>query len=327
MEILQDSYSRQFTCLRLSLTDACTFRCLYCQPGEVRAAEVREKPLSLTEIHRLVSAFSEMGIAKVRFTGGEPTLRKDLIDIARMVSRVPGIKTTAITTNGFRLQMLAKELLDAGVAGLNVSIDSLDPRRFEEITGQDRLEDVLAGVQTALELGFSPIKTNTVLLKGINDAEVESFISFAIEQPLAVRFIELMKTGDNAEFFAKRYFPAQRVAQQLKQHGWREVPRLFGDGPAVEYMHPRSRGSLGIIAAYSHNFCAGCNRLRVDSIGRLHLCLFGKESCSLRHLLQSDAQKSELQDTVRAFVQNKPSSHLLHDDDWGDTGSLVALGG
>ena len=323
--ILADSFGRTFSYLRLSVEDACDYRCRYCLPGGFKKEEA-EPPLSVAEIRRLTAAFAEMGFWKVRLTGGEPTLRRDLVELAAAVSGTPGVRRVALSTNGARLAELADGLARAGISAVNVSVDSLDPARFQEITGHDHLPQVLAGVERALALGLD-VKLNAVLMKGLNDGEFARFVALSREKKLAVRFIELMPTADNMDFFTERHLKAESLVAWLRGDGWTEAARAEADGPARRFEKPGHAGSIGVIAPYAKDFCASCNRLRVTARGRLRLCLFAEGEHSLRPLLQDDGQKTELQETVRALLGRKDVSHYLPEGRVGDTRHFAAIGG
>ena len=328
MSVLQDSYGRQFQYLRLSVTDVCNFRCVYCLPeGYSKPLNISDVPLTSREIGNLVAASATLGLWKVRLTGGEPTTRPDLLDIISTVAGTPGIRKVALSTNGYRLSQMASRLKGAGVDSLNVSVDSVDATRFKAVTGQDRLDDILKGVDAALEAGFTSIKVNAVLLKGLNEADFECFLAWAKRSPLSIRFIELMRTGQNEEFFRKHHLSAGELRLRLLRDGWSINPRGDGDGPAIEFKHPDYRGRIGLIAPYSKEFCKSCNRLRVSSFGRLRLCLFGESDVSLRPLLQSEDQREELVEKIREVIEQKPVSHLLHEGVYGNTSNLAAIGG
>jgi cyclic pyranopterin phosphate synthase len=322
---LADSFGRTFHYLRLSVEDACDYRCLYCLPSGYRKEEP-EPPLSVDEIRRLVAAFAGMGFWKVRLTGGEPTVRRDIVEIASAVARTPGVRRTALSTNGARLSALAAPLAAAGVSAVNVSVDSLDRARFAEITGRDDLPKVLDGVARALDLGLT-VKVNAVLMKGLNDGEFARFVDLARERPIGVRFIELMPTADNIDFFSARRLKAESLTGWLAENGWTESPRAEADGPARRFSKPGHAGSVGVIAPYAKDFCASCNRLRVTSRGRLRLCLFAEGEHSLRPLLRSDSQLAELQNCVRSLLGRKDPSHYLPEGRLGDTRHFAAIGG
>lgn len=324
--LIEDRFGRRFPYLRLSVTDVCNFRCTYCLPDGYQKTH-DDTFITLPEIARLVTAFAEMGTWKIRLTGGEPTVRPDFIDIAKTVSSIPGIRRVAFTTNGYKLPERAQGYYDAGLRAINVSIDSLDPRKFHEITGHDRLDEVVDGVSAALEAGFDSVKVNTVLLKGLNDDELDGFLDFVTDRPVSLRFIELMQTGDNLDYFRKHHIPATVIRNKLALRGWTLQERGEGAGPAVEYAHPDYAGRIGLIAPYAKDFCATCNRLRVSARGALHLCLFGAGGYDLRPLLQDDAQKEELQDKIMSLMQYKRSSHFLHDGNTGTRQHLASIGG
>ena len=324
---LRDGMGRRFEYLRLSLTEVCNFRCTYCLPDGYRKRCGQPAELGLAEIERAVRGFAALGLWKVRLTGGEPTLRRDFAEIAEAVSSVPGIRKVAMTTNGYGLAKNAARWRQAGVSALNVSVDSLDPARFARITGHDRLQEVMDGIDAARDAGFASIKINAVLMRGTNDDELPAMMRFVVERDLSLRFIEVMRTNDTADFFAARHLAGESVARRLEAEGWRRLEREAGAGPAVEYAHPGGRGRIGIIAPYARDFCASCNRLRLGSDGRMHLCLFGDGGIDLRPLLQSDAQHGELVDRITALTATKAPAHRLHEGNSGATPHLASIGG
>lgn len=322
---LVDGFGRRFHYLRLSLEDACDYRCRYCLPHGYHKEEP-EPALSADEVRRLVSAFAEMGFWKLRLTGGEPTLRRDLLDIVAASAATPGIRRVALSTNGARLSALAEPLQAAGLDAVNVSVDSLDPARFREITGRDDLSKVMEGVERALSLGLET-KLNAVLMRGLNDSEFAAFVELARERPLGVRFIELMPTASTMDFFAQRHLKAETLVAWLLENGWSEQARAEADGPARRFAKPGWRGSVGVIAPYAKDFCASCNRLRVTSRGRLRLCLFAEGEQSLRELLQRDEQRQALQARVAELLGRKEVSHYLPEGKVGDNRGFAAIGG
>lgn len=322
---LVDSHGRRFEYLRLSVDDACNFRCLYCLPDGFKKAEP-EAPLSVDEIRRLTAAFAGMGFWKVRLTGGEPTTRQDIVALAEAVGGTPGVTKVALSTNGYRLLELAAPLTRAGVSAVNVSVDSLIPERFLAITGHSRLADVLRAVDRCVDIGLET-KVNAVLLKGRNDDELEAFLEYVKPRSLSLRFIELMPTADNADLFSKSHLSADAMIPLLQKRGWSELERQPGAGPARAFRHPDYKGTVGFIAPYARGFCGNCNRLRVTSRGRLRLCLFAEGEFSLRPWLQRDDQIGELQNVVSDLVLRKDASHFLHDGKLGDTKHFAAMGG
>ena len=324
---LQDGHGRRFEYLRLSLTDVCNFRCSYCLPEGYRKQHGLPANLSVDEIRRMVSAFARLGLWKVRLTGGEPSLRRELLDIAAMVAAVPGIARLAMTTNGYRLSERAHDYADAGISALNISVDSLDPARFAAITGHDRLGQVLDGIAAARQAGIGDIKLNAVLMRGVNDDELGAVLDFVTRHDLTLRFIDVMRTNDNTAFFERHHLPGDAVARQVETLGWRRLARAVGAGPAVTYANPAGTGRIGIIAPYSRDFCASCNRLRVSARGKMHLCLFGEEGFDLSPLLRSDTQIDELVARIEGLTRTKAPAHRLHEGDSGATPHLAAIGG
>lgn len=326
MKELEDSFGRKFPYLRLSVTDVCNFRCQYCLPnGYEKTGDFHF--LSQAEIIRLASAFAELGVEKVRLTGGEPTVRRDLAPIAASLHSIPGIRTIALTTNGYCLKERAESFFNAGINALNVSVDSLQPEKFHAITGHDKLAAVLAGIEAARKAGFKKIKINTVLLRDINDNGLPEFLDWIRREELSVRFIELMQTGDNLVYFRKHHLSADIIKSALLERGFSLVPRARDGGPAVEFAHPDYKGTIGLIAPYSKDFCKTCNRLRVTARGRLMLCLFGEGGYDLRPLLQHDAQQEALRDAILSALHFKRESHYLLQGNTGITPHLASLGG
>ena len=327
MTMLTDSFGRTFRYLRLSITDRCNFRCEYCLPNGYQAPAEKIAELSADEIYRLCAGFNLLNFAKVRITGGEPTLRRDLVDIVQAISSHSNIHTLALTTNGHNLERLARPLYNAGLRQLNVSVDSLNPEHFKAITGVGKLDGVLRGIESALECGFKSVKVNAVLLRGISDQEFSSFFEWIRHRPISVRFIELMRTGKNVELFEKKYISAGEVQLELLKRGWTALERSALSGPAVEYQHANFAGKIGLIAPYAENFCDNCNRLRVSCRGDLRLCLFGEEDFSLRPLLYTADYAENIANEVRRIILRKPESHYLKEGKYGNTWNLASIGG
>ena len=330
MRELQDTFGRKFPYIRLSITDVCNFRCSYClpqgykkNPGDMRSF------MSADEISRLVKALSELGVTKIRLTGGEPTVRKDFFDILKDVKQNANIPKVTMTTNGYQLKKIAKQLHEVGLDGINISIDSLNRETFKNLTGHDRLLDILEGIKTLQSLNFKNIKVNAVLLKGINDSEkdFEAFANFIGNNKIDFRFIELMETGDNLEFFKKNHVPAKIFKDYLEKNKWVYQTHGKDAGPAINYINPEFKGKFGLIAPYSKDFCKTCNRLRITARGDLRLCLFGNTGTSIRHLLQSDDQKEELVNLIISQLRLKKESHHLELGDTGITPNLSSTGG
>ena len=322
---LQDSFGRRFNYLRLSVTELCNFRCNYCLP-DGNDCNTPKGGLSVNEIQTLVKAFAGLGTTKVRITGGEPALRKDLCEIIETCKKVDGIKKVALTTNGFKLNQDIEGYKRAGLDAINVSADSLDPRMFAAITGKQKLEEILLGVERAAQLGISSIKLNTVMLKQFNYKELDAFSNYLRDHKVTWRFIELMQTGDNKSFFDKNHVAGQTIKDRLLEQGWQRIIRETDAGPAEEFMHPEFAGNIGLIMPYSEGFCESCNRLRVSAQGKLHLCLFAEQGISIRSFL-SVGDVSGAQQAIVSHLQQKHSQHFLHQGFTGATKQLAMLGG
>jgi cyclic pyranopterin phosphate synthase len=326
MRLLKDGLGRQLRYLRLSITDRCNFRCVYCLPDGCPRGCAAE-PLSVLEIERLVRAFAALGVRKVRLTGGEPTLRRDVVDIVRVIATTPGVSRVGLTTNGYRLAAIAGDLRRAGLTSLNVSLDSLDAERFERITGHPGPAHIVEGLEAAVAAGVDVVKVNVVLLRGMDDRELDQFLDWTVSRPVTVRFIELMQTGENTRFFGEHHVAAQEIRSKLEQRGWTPVEKDADDGPARTWRHAGHEGRAGVIAPYTPGFCDSCNRVRVSSVGDLQLCLFGESGIPLRAYLESDAQQRELMYFVESAMLDKPASHFLRDGVFGSTTSLAVIGG
>lgn len=321
-----DGFGRRFRYLRLSVTEVCNFRCTYCLPDGWK----KSGPLAfldVDEIGRLVGAFAELGLSKVRLTGGEPTVRKDFTDIVARVAAQPGVGKVAVTTNGWNLARHAAAWRAAGLTHLNVSVDSLERGAFADITGHDRLPAVLGGIEAALAADYAAVKVNAVLLKETAEAGFDAWAGFVRDRPVAVRFIELMRTGDNADYFNAHHVGGEALRDWLVRRGWTPAPRAADAGPATEYRHPDHRGAIGLIAPYAPGFCDGCNRLRVTARGALRLCLFGQGGVDLRSLLADDADRPALKAAIADALLGKARAHGLHQAQPGDTRNLAQFGG
>jgi cyclic pyranopterin phosphate synthase len=322
--MLQDTFGRRFYYLRLSVTDVCNFRCTYCLPDGYQG-KPDEAFLSPVEMERVVRGFAAMGTQKVRLTGGEPSLRTDLPEIISRVSQVDGIQTVAITTNGYKLPSRIHSWKEAGLNKLNVSIDSLDADSFHHITGHDRLNEVLEGIREAESLGMN-VKMNAVLMKGVND-NLEDVLQWLKINSVTMRFIEVMETSDQQVFFRQHHLSGQTIKELLVLNGWQPVVREVSAGPAQEFWHPDYKGRIGLIMPYSKDFCSTCNRLRISSLGKLHLCLFAEQGIDIRPYLQDGVTQQELVQTVTDHVQGKTATHFLQLHDSGAMANLSQIGG
>ena len=330
MSILQDSFGRRFPYIRLSITDVCNFKCGYCLPNGYQKDKSDNRTfLSLEEVQRLAKGLSELGVSKIRLTGGEPTVRKDFFDIVKILKQNSGIKKTVITTNGYKLDQLAEQIIESGLDGINISIDSLDKNKFHQITGHDRLNEILRGIEKLQKLNFKNIKINAVLLKGLNnsDKDFNEWANFLKSNEVDFRYIELMQTGDNLDYFKKYHISSKIFIDYLNENNW--IIQTLGkdSGPSKNYINPEFKGKFGVIAPYSKDFCKSCNRLRITSRGDLRLCLFGNTGINIRHLIQRDDQIEELKDLILKQLNFKKESHYLELGETGLTKNLSVTGG
>jgi cyclic pyranopterin phosphate synthase len=315
---MQDTFGRNIDYLRISVTEACNFRCTYCTPdGHGRLST---PPLTVEEIERIVRAAVALGMTNIRLTGGEPLLRRDIIEIVRAILMIEDVRDLALTTNGFFLTRYAQPLADAGLRRINISLDTLQRGRFAEISGMDAFEQVWGGIGAAEEAGFAPLKINVVLLRGLNDDQVADLANLTIERAWHVRFIELMPVGSSEaarEFFAKRFIPASEIRARLPQLVAIASPR--GNGPARTYRLPNARGTIGFITPTSEHFCGTCNRIRIMPNGEARSCLFGGNGVDLRSALCKGADESSLQQLLAQAICAKPLHHP-----WGKEFRIVA---
>jgi cyclic pyranopterin phosphate synthase len=315
---LQDQFDRDINYLRLSVTDLCNLRCVYCMPESGVTKLRHEDILSVEEIEEIVRAAAALGITKVRLTGGEPLVRHGILDICRRVAAVQGITETCLTTNGTLLPKYARELREVGVNRLNTSLDTLDPVRYAEITRGGDLNDALRGIDAARDAGFDVLKINTVLIGGVNDGEIRDLVDLTRDGRTHVRFIELMPIGASADWAGARFLENSAVL--------RAVPELVAadsDGVARLYRLPDTDGTVGLISPISSHFCPTCNRVRVTSDGKLKPCLHSSDEINLRGL-HGDA----LAETLRAAIYGKPQHHTLDGTTTSNSArSMYAIGG
>ena len=321
-----DGFGRRFRYLRLSVTEVCNFRCDYCLPNGYRKTP-GPGFLTVDEVRRLVRGFADLGLSKVRLTGGEPSVRKDFVDLIAAVAACEGVHKVAVTTNGWNLEQKVMDWRRAGLTHLNLSIDALERETFARITGHDRLDSIIRGLDRALEADFKAVKVNAVLLRETVEQGLVHWADFVRDKPVSVRFIELMRTADNADYFERHHVGGRVVRDWLTQRGWTPRQKQAEDGPATEYVHPDHQGAIGLIAPYEPGFCDGCNRLRVTSRGKLRLCLFGEGGVDLRPLLSDDADQLALMERINLSLGGKAQAHGLNQGNFGDTPNLAAFGG
>jgi cyclic pyranopterin phosphate synthase len=319
-----DGFGRRVEYLRISVTDKCNLRCVYCMPLEGLPWLKRDQLLSYEEIRRVVEAMAPLGLRRLRITGGEPLVRRDLPELVGMLSDIPGIEDIALTTNAVLLADQAEALRDAGLTRVNVSLDSLRPERVDAIARRpDAYPRIMEGFDAAERMGFSPLKVNVVLMRGHNDDEIRDFAAITRERPWHVRFIEIMPTTANLDLSATQFISCQEALDQVRGLGeLKPVEGPAGNGPATYYRFPGAPGTVGVITPMSHNFCDQCNRLRLTADGQLRPCLFGDLQTDLRSLLRAG---EPLEPAIRETLRIKPERHdLVQGSDKG-SGGLVAL--
>jgi cyclic pyranopterin phosphate synthase len=305
---LIDPFGRRIEYVRLSLTDKCNLRCFYCMPKGFKSFEQPDSWLSDDEIERVMHAFTELGVARVRLTGGEPLLRKNVAGLAQRLTALPGLEDLSLSTNAVLLDKLAGPLKQAGVRRINVSLDSLDPERFREVTGSE-LQPVLRGLMAAKHAGFAPIKINMVAMKGINDDEFHDMVEFCIEHGFTLRFIETMPMGETGMHASQHYMDLQQVRQQLTEH-YQLIPGVMPGGGPARYMQVKGTPlRIGFITPISQHFCETCNRVRLSVDGTLYMCLGQENKIALRPLLRSGISHEALKDTLREAIKLKPEKH------------------
>ncbi|MBI1832431.1 MAG: GTP 3',8-cyclase MoaA [Planctomycetes bacterium] len=309
---LLDTFGRVHNNLRISVTDRCNLRCTYCMPEEVVFMEKHEL-LTFEEIVRVVEGVTPLGIDKVRLTGGEPLLRRELPRLVGMLSKLPGIKDIGLTTNGILLAALAQPLFDAGLRRINISLDTLDPDRFRQLTRRDGLDRVLAGIHAAKKAGFDPVKINAVSIRGITEHEVVPLARYARRYQLELRFIEYMPIGADQWERDKVYF-GREILEQIERHVGALAPAAQFDpkAPAQDFDYADGGGRIGVIASVSRPFCMSCNRIRLTAEGKLRNCLFALEEVDLKPLLRSGATAEEIASLFRRNVWEKWEGHEIN---------------
>ena len=312
---LVDQEKRHLNYLRISITDRCNLRCLYCVP-EGRIPKLDHSDiLSYEEILRLVKIGTRLGIRKVRITGGEPLVRKGAVELLGRLTRIKELEDVSLTTNGVLLAPNAQRIFDAGIRRINISLDSLDPKKYAQITGYDRFEQVWAGIQRAQEIGFAPIKINVVAMRGINDDEIIAFSRLSLDHPFHVRFIEYMPIG-NSRTRARDQILTPEIQNLVATVGeLTPVSNGRHDGPARRYRLSGAHGEIGFISALSHHFCNRCNRLRLTADGKLRACLLSDHHEPLKTLLRDGSSDQQLSEIFRIAVGQKAVKHQLGPND------------
>ena len=309
MSGLYDSFQRPINYLRISVTDRCNLRCIYCMPIEGIQSIPHNEILRYEEIYLVAQAAAKLGINKLRLTGGEPLIRSHLVTLVGMLAGIEGIDDVSLTTNGVLLKHYAFALKQAGLDRVNISIDSLQQRKFRRITRLGTVDDVLEGISAAHQAGLEPVKINTVVLRGVNDDEIIDFAQKTIDEGWHVRFIELIPIGQGQR--RKWFVPISEIRARIEELGALEPCPLSGNGPAKYFRLPDSRGTIGFISPVTEHICVRCNRLRLTADGKLRPCLLSDEEIDLRELLRRGASSEQICHLIQEAVAAKPQGHQL----------------
>lgn len=311
---LTDKYGRIIEYLRLSVTDRCDLRCNYCMPEGFKDFGEPENWLTFDEIERVIRVFGELGTKRIRITGGEPLVRKNIPELAARLSALPGIEDLSMSSNATRLRKNAAPLKQAGVSRINVSLDTLRPDRFKTITGGGKLEKVLDGLMAAKEAGFQPVKINMVIMRGVNDDEVEDMVQFCIKHDFTLRFIETMPMGDTGREASTQYIPLNEIHDKLAEKYTLINTRMNGGGPARYVRVEGTELRIGFITPMSQHFCETCNRVRLSVDGTLYLCLGQEDSYPLRQYLRAGITDEQLKQHIKNAIDIKPEKHEFSDN-------------
>ncbi|MCK4259865.1 MAG: GTP 3',8-cyclase MoaA [Halanaerobiales bacterium] len=309
MKQLLDQIGRKIDYLRISITDRCNLRCQYCMPSEGVEYKFHDNILRYEEIIQIVKVGVELGIKKVRITGGEPLVRGGVVDFIRHLNEVKGLEDISLTTNGILLGKYAEDLKDAGLNRVNISLDTLDRDKFKMITRRDNFDQALEGIKTALKVGLTPVKVNTVMMKGVNDDEILDFVNLSHNNPIHVRFIEFMPLGQSKELSAARYISLEDIRNQIMKEIELIPAMVKSSGPATTYKVPSGQGTIGFITPISHNFCSTCNRLRLTSDGRLRPCLDSNLEIDLHDENGKIIDVNDIKDKFIKAIMLKPGHH------------------
>jgi cyclic pyranopterin phosphate synthase len=305
-----DPYNREITYLRVSVTDRCNLRCIYCTPVKDLKLLAHADILNYEEILKVIRVATEVGIKKVRLTGGEPLIRRNFVHLVKSVCRISQIEDVSITTNGVFLKEMAGALFEAGVHRINVSLDTLNPLKYTKITRRKCFGAVWRGLQVAEVVGFSPIKVNVVVIRGLNDNELLGFADLSVRRPFQIRFIEYMPIGRDSDWTPEKYISSDEIKSKLKTFGpLYNIPRSINDGPAERYRFESAKGEIGFISALSHHFCPSCNRLRLTADGNLRPCLFADDEVDIKTPLRNGCSQEDLRGLFQQAIARKPRRH------------------
>lgn len=327
-EMLTDTFGRHHTYLRISLTERCNLRCQYCMPPEGVPLQPQDKILTFEEIERIATLFIEAGVDKIRLTGGEPLVRKDVEDLIYRIGKIKGLRTFAITTNGLLLPKKLPALHKAGVNLFNISLDTLDPEKFEFITRRKGFDLVMKSIDMALEYGYRPVKINCVVMRGFNENELGDFVALTRDKPIEIRFIEYMPFDGNG-WNDNRFMPYQEMIGIIEAA--HPTLKRLKDGPnetSKTYQADGYAGRVGFITSMSEHFCGSCNRLRITADGNLKVCLFGNAEVSLRDKMREGASDEQLRKIIGAAVQRKKASHAgMYNIASSENRPMILIGG
>ncbi len=326
---MKDSYGREINYLRLSLTDRCNLRCVYCMPMDGLTFVPNQELLTADELEEVVRAAVEVGFYKVRLTGGEPTLRQDIVEIVRRLTRIDGVEQVVMTTNGYRLPYLAGPLAEAGLKRVNIHVDSLSKGTLPRIMRLGSLEKAWAGIEAAERAGLTPIKLNTVITRGYNDNAAVELARLTMTRPWQVRFIELMPFGGPTEIQLEHYVSSDEVKSRIEAELGPLFPLNNGhlDGEARMYRLAGAEGSIGFISPVSNPYCDDCNRMRVTADGRLRLCLLSEEEINFRRVLRNGGSRRDLVALFEEAIRRKPVGHQLQRGQFAENRTMSQIGG
>lgn len=316
-----DSYGRSINYLRISITDLCNLRCRYCMTDKGVIKKEFEEILTLEEIEKITKEFVKLGINKIRITGGEPLVRKGILKLIREIGSLKEVKDFAMTTNGTMLKKYAKELKNAGLNRVNISLDTLNPKKYSHITRGGDIKNVLEGIEEAKKVGLTPIKLNVVLIKGFNEDEIEDFVNLTRDENIDVRFIELMPIGQVCQWSLNRYLSNNTVLEKCSY--LERIESADKASPAVYYKLKNGKGRVGLINPISCKFCSNCNRMRLTADGKIKACLHSDEEIDIMKYLRQDMDISEI---LKNIIKDKPKEHNLEDGSYIKR-NMMAIGG
>ncbi|MBC9784781.1 GTP 3',8-cyclase MoaA [Heliobacterium chlorum] len=325
-----DPFARDIHYLRVSVTDRCNLRCVYCMPEQGIPLVDHEEVLRFEEFEHLIRIAAAEGIRRVRVTGGEPLVRKGIVDFVARIKAIPGIEDVALTTNGILLPQFARDLKAAGLNRVNISLDTMRPERFQAISRNGQVKDVWAGIRTALDEGLHPVKLNVVVMGGVNDDEIADFARLTEGLPIHVRFIELMPIGEGDSRFRGHFYSVEQMEETLASSGLILAGQkiVTGGGPARYTSLPDASGTVGFISAISKHFCLLCNRLRLTAEGKLRPCLHSNREIDIRGPLRKGVSDNLLGQIFREAIVSKPQQHSMQEEGWGEqTRMMSQIGG